>query len=88
MTNGEVVWTGYGGVPLPDGTQLRMNYHGRMHYAYMHNARFCVSGKYADSPSGAACLIASGKHLNGWDYWSARRPDDEDWIPLWKLRSR
>ena len=81
------VWTSYG-VDLPDGTQLRMCYHWTEHYAYMHSGRFYVAGEYADSPSGAAKVISRGEHLNGWHYWSARRPDDEEWTPLWVLRNR
>lgn len=83
--DGTTVWTDYG-VSLPDGTQLRMDYHGRMHYAHMHGGRFYVSGNYADSPSGAAGIIAGGSSLNGWDYWSVRRPEDETWTLLRTLR--
>lgn len=85
--DGTSVWTKYG-VSLPDGTQLRMEYRGRMHYAYMHGGRFCVSGKFADSIAGADRLVSGGSSLNGWDYWSIRRPGDETWTLLRTLRYR
>ena len=85
MVDGTTAWTDHG-VSLPDGTQLRMHYHGRMRYAHMHGGRFYVLGKYAYSPSGAAGIIAGGSSLNGWDYWSVRCPGDADWTLLRTLR--
>ena len=85
--DGTSVWTKYG-VSLPDGTQLRMDYHGRTHYAHMHSGRFYVSGKFADPLAGAVRHASGGSSLNGWDYWSARRPEDETWTLLRTLRYR
>ena len=77
-------WSDKGAV-LPNGTQLVMRYHGKLHHGYIHNGRFCVDGEYADSPSGACRLIVY-EHLNGWNYWFARRPQDKGWIRLMDLR--
>ena len=77
-------WTSHGAV-LPNGTQLLMRYHGKVYRAYIHDGRFCVGGEFADSPSGATRLIVY-EHLNGWNYWHARRPQDNDWTRLIHLR--
>lgn len=80
----ESCWTSKGAV-LPNGTQLRMRYHGKVYRGYIHEGRFCVAGKFADSPSGATRLIVH-EHLNGWTYWHARRPQDGGWTRLLDLR--
>ena len=84
VTEKGIVWTSQG-VTLPNGTQFRMRYRGQDHFGFMHRGRFYIDGEYASSPSGAAKRVA-GENLNGWKYWHVRRPEDDVWRPLWRLR--
>lgn len=77
-------WTSHG-ITLPNGTQMRMTYHGKTHHGYIHAGLFHVWGQTAETPSGATKIIVF-EHLNGWDYWFARRPGDADWSRLSDLR--
>lgn len=86
----EQPWWGKG-VTLPHGTELRMEYRGRLYSGVIENGRWVVEGERFGSPSKAAGGVArttDGKRpqLNGWIYWQVRRPGDEDWIPINQLR--
>ena len=83
-------WTGKG-VTLPHGTELRMDYNGRLHTGQIHNGVWLVEGKRSNSHSAAAAGVAltrDGRHpsLDGWIYWHVRRPDDDSWVLLKTLR--
>lgn len=83
-------WTGKG-VTLPHGTELRMDYNGRLHTGRIHNGAWLVEGKQFNSPSAAAggiALTKDGRHpsLDGWIYWHVRQPDAKDWVLLKTLR--
>ncbi len=84
-------WTGKG-VTLPLGTQLRMEYRGKLHYGEIEeDGSWLVEGQRFKSPSAAAGGVARTKagtkpSLDGWKYWYVKRPDDQNWVPLSTLR--
>lgn len=85
-------WAGKG-VMLPHGTELRMEYNGRVHTGHIDNGRWVVEGREFKSPSAAAggvALTKDGRHtsLDGWIYWNVKRPGDGNWINLSSLRSK
>ncbi|MGF1610372.1 MAG: hypothetical protein ACFCUQ_13310 [Kiloniellales bacterium] len=85
-------WSGKG-VSLPHGTNVRMEYNGRVHTGRIEDGRWTVEGKAFSSPSAAAGGVAttkSGKHpsLDGWIYWQVRLPGEHDWVALAELRRR
>ena len=86
----EQPWWGKG-VTLPHGTELRMEYRGRLYSGVIENGRWVVEGERFGSPSAAASGVARTKdgkrtNLDGWRYWSVRRSMDKDWIPINQLR--
>ncbi len=85
-------WHGKG-VTLPHGTHFRMEYSGRMYEGTIDDGLWAIDGESFTSPSGAAsgaARTAAGTptRLNGWIYWTVKRPGDETWIPLNSLRER
>jgi len=85
-------WSGKG-VILPHGTELRMEYNGRVHSGRIDNGSWLVEGKTFKSPSAAAGgvgLTKDGRHpsLDGWIYWQAKRPGDTSWIGIDQLRNQ
>ena len=81
------------GVALPHGTLLRMEYGGETFEGKIVNGEWEVRGKRYDSPSGAACALATtrkGKKtsLNGWIYWSVKRPGDTQWTLIGDIWDR
>jgi len=85
-------WYGKG-VELVNGTELRLDYPGVAVGGEIRNGRWHVDGETFDSPSSAACYIVSkvrGREMsvNGWLYWSVKRPTDSVWMPLNSLRNK
>ncbi len=85
-------WAGKG-VVLPHGTEIQMDYNGRVHTGVIDNGDWTVEGKRYNSPSAAAGGVALTKNgartsLDGWVYWNVRRPSDAAWVPLASLRPR
>ena len=83
-------WSGKG-VTLPVTTQVRMEYRGERRYGEIRDSGWVVNGQRYTSPSSAASHVATTKagtrpSLNGWGYWYVKRPGDDDWIPLSRLR--
>jgi hypothetical protein len=83
-------WFGKG-VELPHGTQLRMEYNGKVHTGLIDNGVWKVEGTESGSPSDAAASVARTKDggkpsLNGWNYWQVKRPNDRTWRPISGLR--
>jgi hypothetical protein len=79
------------GVTLPRGTAIRMHYNGQVYEGLILDGQWVVGGKAFESPSGAASAIAITKkgkttRLDGWIYWQARRPNDDEWVPINSLR--
>lgn len=83
-------WSGKG-VTLLHGTKLRMQYNGRQHIGLIDNGEWLVEDRRFKSPSAAAggvALTRNGKHtkLDGWNYWEARQPGNQDWARIKDLR--
>jgi hypothetical protein len=75
-------------VTLPDGTELRAEYKGKMYTAKIVNGVWVQTGfeeRVFGSPSAAAFAITEGG-INGWAFWWVKRPSDPTWAPLRKLR--
>ena len=74
------VW--FGDTHFPDGTRFRANYKGQTHHAEIKDGRWVgQDGIVRRSPSDAAGAI-SHTNVNGWRFWSAMRPSDNDWARL------
>lgn len=83
-------WSGKG-VTLPHGTELRMEYNGKVYTGRIEQGDWLVEGVRAKSPSDAACSVATTKDggrpsLNGWMYWHFKRPGDRTWKPISGMR--
>ena len=64
---------------FPNGTLFRATYKGRTHRAQIRSSQWIDElGNVRTSPSDAASAI-SNTNVNGWRFWFARRPLDEDW---------
>ncbi|WP_338425167.1 hypothetical protein [Sphingopyxis kveilinensis] len=75
-----------GNVFFPDGTRFRATYKGKTYRAEIRDELWIdENGKVRRSPSDAAGAI-SGTKVNGWRFWYARRPADNDWHRLDELR--
>jgi hypothetical protein len=85
-------WIGKG-VTLPHGSELKMEYNGLVYCGHIISSIWVVEGQSFRSPSAAASGLARTKKgklttLDGWMYWTVRRPGDIDWIRLAHLRPR
>ena len=85
-------WAGKG-VMLPHGTDVRMDYNGRVYSGQIDDGEWVVNGFRSKSPSDAAGKAAQTKNganpsLNGWIYWEVKRPGDGNWRPLRSLRPK
>lgn len=83
-------WSGKG-VILPHGTEVRMEYNGRVYSGKIFDGQWVVEGNIYNSPSGAASGEARTKagkptKLDGWRCWDVKRPGDTDWIAINTLR--
>ncbi len=81
------------GVTLPHGTELRMEYNGRVHTGEIRDGQWLVEGQTFNSPSGAAGGVATTKNgkranLDGWEYWQVKPPTGPTWIAILELRRR
>ena len=90
-------WAGEGwrgkNVFLPNGTQLRMSYNGRVYNATIEGSCWKSEGGVFTSPSGAASGLAKTKtgkatRLDGWGYWEALLPGESEWVRLNELWRR
>lgn len=71
------VW--YSNVFFPNGTTFRATYKGKTYRARITNSQWIDElGQFRTSPSDAAGAITQ-TNVNGWRFWFARRPYDEDW---------
>lgn len=82
-----------GGVTLPHGTEIRMEYNGILHTGRIVDGAWEVEGHRAKSASGAAQAVARSKdgqpvNINGKAYWQVRRPGEADWTSYADLRRR
>ena len=77
-------WT-WKGVTLPTGTELRAEYKGKEYTARIVNGEWVQGERVFGSPSAAAYAITESG-INGWVFWSVKRPTDAGWSLLSKLR--
>lgn len=86
LIGGDVTGAWIGNVFLPEGTKLRATYKGRTFRAEIANELWTdENGVVRQSPSEAAGAI-SGTSVNGWKFWYAKRPSDDDWHRLDEFR--
>jgi hypothetical protein len=78
-------WT-WKGVTLPNGTELKAEYKGQAYFAKIEDGQWMQDGESRSSPSAAAFAITESG-INGWWFWSVKRPNDMAWAPLGKLRA-
>lgn len=81
------------GVELPHGTRLRMTYNGVQHTAVIEDGAWLVPNdpNAYNAPSPAAYAVARTRagdpaRIDGWEYWEALRPGDQQWRWLKSLR--
>lgn len=91
-TSGGRSWSGKG-VRLPHGSQLRMEYNGRVYTGQIEDGVWLVEGAEFKSPSAAASAVGVTKSggktsLDGWIYWQTKRPSDSRWIGINDLRPK
>lgn len=71
---------------FPNGTRFRATYKGQTYRASIEGERWVgEDGIARQSPSEAAGAI-SGTNVNGWRFWYALRPQDQDWRRLDEFR--
>lgn len=85
-------WT-KGGLTLPHGTELRMEYNGLLHLGRIVDGAWEVEGHREKSPSGAAGAVARTRdgaqvNINGKSYWQVRRPGETGWTPYAELKRK
>lgn len=74
------------GVLFPEGTQFRVTFKGKTYEAAIRNGVWTGSdGVTHASPSRAANAITR-TNVNGWRFWSCKRPGDASWRKLDELR--
>ncbi len=83
-------WFGKG-VELPAKTEVRMEYLGNQYRGTIRDGLWEVGGNSYKSPSAAASGVARTKDgrktsLNGWTLWHVKRPHDNKWTALNKIR--
>lgn len=76
----------YGNTHFPDGTLFRATYKGQTYSGEIREGRWVdQDGFVRTSPSDAANAISS-TNVNGWRFWYAKRPSDEDWVKMEELK--
>ncbi len=74
------------GVRFPVGTEFRANYKGQTYLGKVEGGALFTRGRSFHSPSQAAVFITNNS-VNGWIFWEARRPGEENWRILKSFRS-
>lgn len=75
------------GVLFPDGTLFRVTYKGRTYNAEIKDGSWIgEDGVPRASPSEAAHAITE-TNVNGWRFWSCKRPGDISWQVMDRLRN-
>lgn len=70
------------GVHFPEGTLFQVVYKGARYSAEIKDGRWIGGdGTPRKSPSDAATAI-TGNNVNGWRFWSFKRPGDAEWRKL------
>lgn len=73
------------GVFFPLGTLMRARVNFKTVHGVVHRQAIYVDGERHYSVSGAIGG-AVGYQINGWKQWECRRPDDNKWVPIDRLR--
>lgn len=72
----------FGNVHFAEGTQFRATYKGQTYFAEIRDGRWTGrDGVVRTSPSDAASAI-SGTNVNGWRFWFAQMPGDQNWVRM------
>jgi hypothetical protein len=75
------------GVHFPNCTQFRVTYKGRTHTAEIKDGEWVgADGEFRASPSEAAHAVTK-TNVNGWRFWECKRPEDQQWHLIDRLRS-
>jgi hypothetical protein len=75
------------GVHFPNGTQFRVTYKGRTYTAEIKDGEWIgADGEFRASPSEAAHAVTD-TNVNGWRFWECKRPEDQQWHLIDRLRS-
>lgn len=75
------------GVRFPSGTDFRASYRGEQHFGKVEGGALVLYGKRYDSPSAAAMAVTKGTPVNGWTFWSCKRPGETQWRTIKMLRT-
>jgi hypothetical protein len=78
----------YGGVSLPEGTQLQKWSRKQKIEAVIYNGSIYLNGEYHQSPSSAAMSVNGGVNVNGWDFWDYFDQKTKEWKRLDELRKK
>lgn len=79
--------TSFNGVWFPEGTKFRATYKGQSYHASIAGGRWTdQNGMTHSSPSAAASAI-SQTNVNGWRFWYAMLPGEQEWRLLDSLKS-
>lgn len=71
---------------FPDGSRFRVTYKGQTYQAEIVNGHWVdENGQQRRSPSDAASAITS-TNVNGWRFWFVKRPIDQQWQRLDRVR--
>ncbi len=73
------------GVTFPERTEFRAHYKGRTYLARVIDGALVINNESFDSPSAAAMKI-TGNHVNGWNFWEYRLPNQGSWQSIKGLR--
>ncbi len=68
-----------------EGKRLWKRFKGKDYFAEVKNGKFIIDDKAFDSPSRAAMYI-TGTFVNGWLFWKYNDPNNNQWLPIDKLR--
>lgn len=66
------------GVRFPVGTEFRAKYKGQTYFGKVEAGALFVKDRSFQAPSEAAGFITHNS-VNGWKFWEARRPGEENW---------
>lgn len=70
------------GLFLPDGSLLRADYKGRRYTAQILGGQWIDSSNNQHTSPSAAAWAITNTNVNGWRFWYAKRPSDQEWRKL------
>ena len=69
------------GVTFPEGTEFLTQYKGQKISGRVEGGALVIDGKRYDSPS-AAAMSVTGFNVNGWRFWTCKRPGDPSFASM------